>query len=351
MTGRNMLHIILGILKVIGMILGIILLILLFIMLAVFFVPVRYRIRVRKGPQTGPESQNAEEIFCVFARASWLLHIVSVSVSVNVKRETELAIRLFGFRLPFFSQNSKAPRDPEESKAPREPEHTPEDAREEKAADSGKVRKEEPPDSGNDIREDGSDNAEEGIWEDEIHTFGYGEEQSDADAFGDSRREQEGRSEKKEFLLRRICDRIASVFRKVPALLTALWEKPQKLLELAEKLEARAVLGDVLEYLNYLLRHYKPRRIEGRLKLGTADPALSARLTGLVYLLLPARADRFTIDTEFSETVFEIDMICSGHIRACHAARILWRGFRNKKLRRLIRYLRKKELSGKTGQE
>jgi hypothetical protein len=119
--------------------------------------------------------------------------------------------------------------------------------------------------------------------------------------------------------------------------------KPEELRKLMEKLEARLLLGDIFEYLRYLLGHFRPRRIEGYLRFGTGDPALSAQLTGVLYLLLPARADRFRIDTEFNDTVLETELVCRGHIRSCHVIRIIWQAFRNKKIRRLIRYLRKKE--------
>jgi hypothetical protein len=132
--------------------------------------------------------------------------------------------------------------------------------------------------------------------------------------------------------------------------LSNLWERFLKLLQkpgefrdLLNKLEARGILSDVIGYLQYLIRHIRPRRIKGYLRFGTGDPAMSAQLTGLIYLLLPARADKFTIETEFNEAVFETDLICSGHLRVCHAVKIGIQAFRNKRIRRMIRYLRHKE--------
>ena len=90
-----------------------------------------------------------------------------------------------------------------------------------------------------------------------------------------------------------------------------------------------------------LLRHYRPREISGRLHFGTGDPAVTGQLTGLIYLLLPARA-QLSVEPEFTEAVFEADLEFSGHIRAVHAARTAYHLFRNKRLKRLIKRLRKK---------
>lgn len=77
----------LTVLKIIGIVLLSILGLLLFLIMIVLFVPVRYK---------------ADGAFCdnnpdVNAKVSWLLHIVSVSFSLNA--EEKLCIRIFGFKL------------------------------------------------------------------------------------------------------------------------------------------------------------------------------------------------------------------------------------------------------------
>ena len=83
-----MLHVILGILKVIGVILLVILCLLLLCLLALLFVPVRYRVAGRK------EGQELESRIQV----SWLLHLLRLTADY---REKHLVIRLklFGFTL------------------------------------------------------------------------------------------------------------------------------------------------------------------------------------------------------------------------------------------------------------
>lgn len=101
------------------------------------------------------------------------------------------------------------------------------------------------------------------------------------------------------------------------------------------------LLGDGWALLYSLLRHYAPRRITGHLRFGTGDPSSTGKLTGLLYMLLPVRANRFLIQPEFTEAVFETEFAASGRIRACHFAGMAWKLFRDKRLRRVIRAVRK----------
>ena len=85
-----MLHIILGILKVIGILLGFLFLFLLAMLLAVLFCSVRYQVQAEKQPNRTEGK----------VKISWLFHIVSVAFSVDSSRKAFLSIRLFGIRLP-----------------------------------------------------------------------------------------------------------------------------------------------------------------------------------------------------------------------------------------------------------
>ncbi len=355
-----MLHIILGIIKLIGIILGVLLLLLLAAALAAVFVPVRYQIQAKKQ----------EDEVCAGIKASWLLHIVSIFLKINKQAEHEMVIRLFGIRLPLFGTKKKKRRakrhtDPVKRKEP------------------GRMR-EDP--EGEDILKDMEDDDILKDLEDELLPENDGILEDDAapaetpgilidGCASEDKAPANGQREsgKIRFSFRWICDRIKEVYGKLkafimklsslisglakkaaelPQKILALSEKagalarkirelagkPGQMLELAEKLEADKVLRDILGYLTYLLRHYAPRRIRGFLRFGTGDPAVTGQLTGLIYLILPARADHFTVQPEFGDAVLETEISCKGHIRAVHLIRVLWWGFRSKRLRRILRY-------------
>lgn len=69
-----MLHIILGILKVIGIIIGVILLLLCTVLLSILFVPLRYRAEAVKEPEQAD----------VKLRVTWFLRAVSVLLYADV---------------------------------------------------------------------------------------------------------------------------------------------------------------------------------------------------------------------------------------------------------------------------
>ena len=85
-----MLHIILGILKVIGIIIGVILLLLCTVLLSILFVPLRYRAEAVKEPEQAD----------VKLRVTWFLRAVSVLLYADVTGVLSVTVRLFGIRFP-----------------------------------------------------------------------------------------------------------------------------------------------------------------------------------------------------------------------------------------------------------
>ena len=81
-----MLHVILLILRIIGIVLAAILGIVLLLLLLVLFVPIRYRVHVRKR----------EEVL-LEARVTWLLHLLSVPVAF---RDGVLSVKIKVFGIP-----------------------------------------------------------------------------------------------------------------------------------------------------------------------------------------------------------------------------------------------------------
>ncbi len=118
--------------------------------------------------------------------------------------------------------------------------------------------------------------------------------------------------------------------------LKKIYEKPSAFFRMIEEYEIKEILGSLYGEALYLLSHYKPRRIRGYLRFGVGNPALTGYLTGFVYLLLPARADQFSVMPDFYETVFETEMIFTGYIRSVHLGRTAWHVFRDKKVRRIF---------------
>lgn len=377
-----MFHLILGILKIIGIILLILISLFLLIFLAIAFVPVRYFVQ---GKFSGDETY-------ADVKVSWLLHIISFTFSIDRTAKSKIAVRLFGIKLPLFGSEPKhgKKKRPEKGSGKRkedvissqEEERIPEDmdpaAEDDMAEDMDPILEDDIPEEKNSAAYNNSFDKVDQLEEDRLQ-----EEKAD-EADEASRRKSSSDKENSEteeeqigFSFDRICDKIKNILeafigtirkvifmikafiQKIHRFFTAVCQlpdklekagkkiggvlkKPQEFSELAKKLEACDVLKDVIGYLKYILKHCSPRSVKGYLHFGTGDPAVTAQLTGLLYLVLPAKADKFLLTPDFNEAVIEADLTMKGHVRVCHFLRILWLGFRNKKLRRIIRYGKKK---------
>lgn len=91
-----MMHIVLLILKIIGIILLVVLGILLFLVLALLFVPLRYKVR-------GEWSEEAK----AQARVHWLLHILSFRADYDREKGLLMKLRIFG--IPFWKSCRRKP--------------------------------------------------------------------------------------------------------------------------------------------------------------------------------------------------------------------------------------------------
>ena len=389
-----MFHLILGILKIIGIILLILISLFLLIFLAIAFVPVRYFVQ---GKFSGDETY-------ADVKVSWLLHIISFTFSIDRTAKSKIAVRLFGIKLPLFGSEPKhgKKKRPEKGSGKRkedvissqEEERIPEDmdpaAEDDMAEDMDPILEDDMAEDMDPILEDdmaeemdsaAKDNISDEVVrpEEERLQEEKGDESSHRKSRSDKENDETDETEEEQigFSFDRICDKIKNILeafigtirkvifmikafiQKIHRFFTAVCQlpdklekagkkiggvlkKPQEFSELEKKLEACDVLKDVIGYLKYILKHCSPRSVKGYLHFGTGDPAVTAQLTGLLYLVLPARADKFLLTPDFNEAVFETDLIMKGHVRVCHFLRILWLGFRNKKLRRIIRYGKKK---------
>lgn len=347
-----MLHIILGILKVIGIIIGVILLLLCTVLLSILFVPLRYRAEAVKGPEQAD----------VKLRLTWLLRAVSVLLYADVTGALAVTVRLFGIRFPLNAK--KRGRSAGTKKRVREKgqERSEEGIAELSDAEASTAKIQPVPEKEK-VSEETRDISQpqkmaEESEDTEAAQGDISEEDEAQEDLAESIQKQKRRVYKKiRCKIRAVCDKIKKVTEAMRHLirrlkmfpkklayagerLGALLRKPEELAQLARKYEVKENWQIVCGYLRFLWKHFRPRSISGYLHFGTDDPALTGQLTGIIYMLLPARADGFEILPEFDGAVFETHIVCTGRIRCVHLIRVLIRGFRDEHLRRLIRTIR-----------
>lgn len=325
-----MLHIFLNLLKCTGILLAVLLILVLFLVLSVVFAPVRYQGGIVKTEETAQG----------YVKAVWLLHLVSVTAGYDWQKAEKkwMVIRIFGVRLETCRNIIKRLLGRKKRHRKRR-----EDNRSRKKKNSA-ARKNE----GQQIRSE--------IKKQPTNCDGRA---------GQAENTAQGQPERK-FLhkwkkigtiikvvpqkLHNLAQKTSGLINKTFSFIKKLIETPGKLYEksvevadkfqtfrqMAEEYEVKAVFGALLTEAKVLISHYGPRRAKGCIRFGTGDPALTGELTGVLYGLLPARAGQILIQPEFTETVFEADLMVSGHIRVCHLLRTGWHLLRNRKLKRLI---------------
>ena len=390
-----MLHIVLTILKVIGIILLVILGILLAVILLVLFVPLRYRLNVRRGntPLT------------VDGRVTWLLHLLRIDLFYQ-EEQGSAEIRLLGRRLKTVhfpgekaaeespaGQAGSGDREAEaaEDGKPAElaaKEHAVEEHAAEEHAAEEHAAEEHPAEESTAA---GAQQEAEGIGQ----TGQFSGAQQEAEGTGQTGRsagvqqeaqetgqtaaskQEEGKEHSgggktkpspdpgfvdrlaerlgKQFdrllylvlsLLRRIPELPAEFYDRIDGILEKIdtrSDKTFRMIDLILSAESEHMLEKGIRYLKYLMRGYAPRKISGSIHFGTGDPGITGKLTGLIFVLLPSSADTFEVIPDFYEEVLEIDASAVGQIRLYRAAWVGIRVLTDKEFWVLFRKIRGKE--------
>ena len=317
-----MMHVILTILKIIGIILLVLLAILLTVFLLLLFVPMRYRLHVRKQ----------KDLLEIDGRMTWLLHLIRADLTVK-QMHGKAVIRAAGFKLKtlyFLKKEEDTDSTTADSTAP--------NVASEETASESEVPK---PASEETIADSTASKA--------------ASEETIAD---------NTKSKTKPGLLGRMMNLIARILNKVLGLILQIPQLPAEVYDKIDSIqdqlcrkydalqkkadpflsiEAEHMLGKGIRYLRYLIRGYAPRKITGYIRFGTGSPDLTGELTGLLYVLLPEAGTGYDIEPDFYELVLDTDTLATGQIRAY---RLIWVGIRlilDKEFRTLLRQIRGKD--------
>lgn len=360
------LHVLLTILKVIGIILLVILGIFLVLLLLLLFVPLRYRLHVKK----------AEDVLAADGRMTWLLHLLRADLTYENRQGTAV-VRVLGFRVKtvHFPGGKKA-------------------EQEDTSGSGNQVKedkKEVPSGSGNQIKEDKAEvpfgSGDQAVEEDHRASEGGNRKASEKEKdssvkswknkvvsiFRRPTGKSKDREKKEEFrktkkgsgeslpgrlvnLFSRLISLVLELILQIPGLPAEVYDKidsVQELLHLKLKkidpflsIEAEHMFGKMIRYLRFLIRGYAPRKITGYLHFGTGAPDITGKLAGLVFVLLPESGTEYDVDPDFYETVFETDTNVKGHIRMYRLAWVAVRLVLDKEFWRLLRRIRGKETTG-----
>lgn len=274
------LHIVLMILKIIGILLLILLGILLLTVFAILFCPVRYSAQGYKD----------ENKYGGKAKVSWLCHLVSFSVWYDSSQgEAEYGIRIFGIPLLKVFEELSRRKEKKRKKAraarvqatERERREIPEwdKASEEKSSKKTSEAKEP------------------------LEERGPRKEQKGEDPY-----RMEGKGQRllgKIKAVFQIPGKIFKAFRKFRLTAEDICDKIKKIKNFLESEKFKRGMCLILQEGKRMLAHMKPRKIEGRIKFGTEDPCLTGEILGAAGIFYPLYGENFSIEPCFDQTVLE----------------------------------------------
>lgn len=297
-----MLHILLFVLKIIGIIITAILGILVLLLCIVLFVPFRYEI---KGRSEGTAASLKGKI-----KVTWLLHLFRADVYY---KDQKLMWRI---RFAWFKRM---------------------------AGKKGGIQNENEEEEGQPISENVGEKPEE-VKSGESIQEEFKEVEEDleeaVEAISSDAEEHEENSEKVKKKRDGLLQKIQTFIKKIKCTIQGLCDKIKLLTEKKDKLtqfvqdetHIRAYEGIKKELLWYL-KKLKPKKIEAVLRYGFDDPSYTGKLLAVLAVLYPFMSEETEIVPDFEHQVFQGRFAVCGKVKVSHIASVAWRLFWNKDVR------------------
>ncbi len=331
-----MVHIVLLVLKIIGILLACIVGVVLLLLLAALFVPVRYRLRVARTEGEGAPPA------VVYAKVSWLLHFINILVRYPAEVTVRARLGLITvFRIPQKEKKAKKEKPEKKNKAQeaQEPEKQSEQTREQKKEqEKQSVFETSTPQESGVALQTASTDMDSG----ETPADGPPPE-TEADEAAGGRPGILGR-------IRRIVRQIRKFFQNIQYTIGKLCDKIKNTLQnieyyrkLLESDAFRQSFALCREELAWIFRKLKPRRLEADLIVGMADPAATGQVLAVYGMLYPMIGGNVRVvgDFDSEKRRIEGELYLCGRVNGYTFVRAALRIYCSKEVRKLIKMFQK----------
>lgn len=313
-------HVILTILKILGIILLVLLGLLLVIVFSVLFVPVRYRLEGEKSSPGWSEANGK-------VRVSWLLHLIHLRIQYQEK-ELDWECYLFGVPL------KKAGAAVREWKKKRRKKKIQEQKERRKKA----VQQKNKPEKRTAAKKKGQEKPLQIEEKTEIKT-----------------------AERKQQEKEKVSDKLSRFWNRCKKIVGSILGFPGKLKkkltnirltfrEFCDKIKrwqtlwneesTQAALHFLTEKGRKLIRHVLPRKIRGSITFGCEDPALTGQILGAVAIAYPLYGKGVAVYPRFEEKILEGQLQMKGRIVAACLLWQAWKIYRNPDVRKTLKKIR-----------
>lgn len=305
-----MLHIILLILKIIGICLLCLIGLLLLCIGLVLFVPVRYR----------ASGSYIEKQLKLLGGVTWLCHIISVRIFYDGEKQEDksrVLVKIFGIAImDTAKKKTKKAKEPKEAvlEVPKKPPH------EKVAEKKGKTKSRLP----------------------EIAQKPKAEVKKNEEKKSEEKKDEAARVEhtkSKKSLLAKLTafrQKMSDAFKRLCDRLETINQKKDKLMDILFSEENKKTFILLKRSIFKLIRHILPRRIEGWIHCGTDNPEKTGRMLGWLAVFYLLYAERLKIAPDFEKEIFETKFLAAGRIQAFTFVSTGIKIMLNKDLRRII---------------
>ena len=354
-----MLHIVLLILKIIGMILGTLLAVLLVGLCVALFVPVRYRIEARRSEAEGAPPIEAE------GSVTWLLHFVNIRFQYPA--DVYLRARLFlftVFRLPPKQKRKESGRggngrknkkgrggdrkERREGSSPVEEEHGAGNAEETR---SGK-NTEGTQGGGNTEETQGRENTEGtqgGENPEKTNDGNIKEERMPSEKTISVSEEEKKRSLAEK--IKAVLERIRKFFQNIWYTLTGIcdnmktiWENIEYYMDVIRRDTFQKAFSLCREELYSIFSYIRPRKFQADLIIGMDDPAATGKILSYYGILYPFIGGHVNIVPDFDRKRIEGSVLIKGKVRLFTFIKAALRIYFSKDIRKLLSLFKKEDI-------
>lgn len=314
-----MLHIVLLILKIIGIILAVILGIIVLLFCVVFFVPLRYRVEAQADGT--PEGIQAR------IDISWICHLISGYVIYQDKNV------LWQMRIFWKKLNTEKKKPKKETL-----DETKNDTFKDEEADLP-----EPEESADDKQVSYSDDRKESDQKKQTNPSDDSEQSAkwnqphDSDTFRKSEKKVRQKRRKKK---KNIFQKIKYTFQNICDKIQVLLEKKEKLEEFLTDTVHVSAFSRIKKEIFRLLRFLKPDKLKANIHFGLEDPYNTGCVLAGLGMLYPFYGESIHITPDFEEQILEGELFLKGHVRGVYALILIWNLLFDKNVRTAYKHIR-----------
>lgn len=305
----GILHIILGIIKVVGILLLILLGIFLLGILALLFCPVTYRAQGSKGTDS----------YEGYVQIAWLFRLVSFMFSFRSGTEGSFSIRVLGIPL---NRNRKK--------------------RNKKVSEKRKISKEKSP------QKTEEPNLEEKISKSKLSEQKEPQQEPTEKSTEKTMDETEKKTDSVFQKLQEFFEQIPGIpkkildrFKKISLTVHGIYDKINQIREFLESERFARLKTLCFQEGKRMIHHIRPRKVNGHIKIGTGDPYVTGQILAMAGIFFPLYGEHITIEPYFEQRILEGNISVKGRIYGSFFVRLVWKLLRNSDIRFMIKRIKR----------